>query len=127
MYVDDPFESKYQLLVKGREQVRIKNLKSLETFFDYSQIVDDTYGNLEDFNPIMKRKLLILFDNMEADMEVTITFSPIVTRLFLRWRKLNFSLVFTPKSYFNVPKTIKIDAKHCCIIKVTNQKTYLKK
>ena len=42
----------------------------------------------------MKRKVLIVFDNMIADMESNKTLSPVVTELFLRRRKLNISLVF---------------------------------
>ena len=57
LYVKDPFESKYQLLVKGREQVGIKNLKNSEAFIDYSQTNDDVYENLEDYNSTKKTKV----------------------------------------------------------------------
>ena len=51
LYVKDPFESKYQLLINGREKVRIKNLRHPNEFIDYSQTIDDVYENLEDYNP----------------------------------------------------------------------------
>ena len=78
------FESKYQLLINGREKVGTKKQKKPKAFIDYSQIIDNVYENLEDYNPTKKRKVLILFDYMTADMEANKTLSPIVTELFLR-------------------------------------------
>ena len=69
LYVKDPFESKYQLLINGRKNVGIKRLKNLKAFIDYSQTIDYVYENLEDYNPAKKRKVLIVFDDMIADME----------------------------------------------------------
>ena len=69
LQVKDPFESKYQLLINGREKVGIENFKNLKAFIDYSQIIDDVYENLEDYNPTKKRGVLIVFDDMIADME----------------------------------------------------------
>ena len=51
LYLKDPFESKYQLLINGREKVGIENLKNPKAFIDYSQTIDDVYENLEDYNP----------------------------------------------------------------------------
>ena len=56
LYVKDPFESKYQLLINGREKVGIENLKNPKAFIDYSQTIDD-YENLEDYNPTRKRRV----------------------------------------------------------------------
>ena len=94
LYLKDSFESKYQLLISGREKVGIQNLKNPKAFIDYSQTIDDVYENLEDYNPTKKRRVLILFDDMIADMESSEKLIPIVTQLFLRGRKLNISLVF---------------------------------
>ena len=69
LYVEDPFESKYQLLINGRDQVGTKTLKSLKSFIDYSQKIDDVDENLEDYNPRKKRKVLIVFYEIIADME----------------------------------------------------------
>ena len=65
LYVKDPFESKYQLLRK----VGIENLKNPTAFIDYYRKIDDVYENLEDYNPTKKRRVLIVFDYMIADME----------------------------------------------------------
>ena len=40
LYVKDPFESKYQLLINGREKVGIKKFKNSKAFIDYSQAID---------------------------------------------------------------------------------------
>ena len=46
--------------------------------------------------------------------------TPVVTKLFLKGRKLNISLVFI--SYFEVPKTIRLNATHYFIIKIPNKR-----
>ena len=55
LYVKDPFESNYQLLINLREKVGIKTLKNPKSFIEYSQTIDDVYENLEDYNPTKKR------------------------------------------------------------------------
>ena len=60
-----------------------------------SKDIDDVFENLADYNPTKKRKVLIMFNNMIADMEANKNVSPIVTELFLGGRKLNISLVIT--------------------------------
>ena len=73
---------------------------------DYSQTIDDVYENLEDYNPTKKKRIaLTMFDDLTADIESNKKLSPIVTKLFLTGRKLNFSLVFISKSYLKVSKT----------------------
>ena len=56
LYVKDPFESKYQLRINGRENVGIKQIKNSVSFIDYFQIIDDIYQNLESYNPRKKQK-----------------------------------------------------------------------
>ena len=89
--VRDPFESKYQLLINGREKVGVKTLKNPKAFIDYSQTVDDVYENLEDYNSTKKMKVLIVFDDMVRYMESNKNLSPIVNEFFLRGIKLNIS------------------------------------
>ena len=62
--------------------------------------------NVEEYNPNKKRKLLIVFDYMIADMVSNKKLNTITTELFIRGRKLNISLVFITQSYFAVPKNI---------------------
>ena len=98
LYVKDPLESKCQLLINEREKIGIQNLKNPKAFIDYSQTIDDNYKHLEDSNPIKKRRVLIVFDDMISDMESNKKLSPIVTQLSLRERKLSISLVFISQS-----------------------------
>ena len=98
LYVKDPLESKYQLLINESEKIGIQNLKNPKAFIDYSQTIDDNYKHLEDSNPIKKRRVLIVFDDMISDMESNKKLSPIVTQLSLRERKLSISLVFISQS-----------------------------
>ena len=49
LYVKDPFESKYQLLINGIEIVGIKKSKNPKAFIDYSQRIDDVFENLQDY------------------------------------------------------------------------------
>ena len=81
-YVKDPFESKYQLLINGKEKVGIKELTNLRVFIDYSQTIDDVYENLENDNPPKKRKTLIMFEDMIATKEANKRLSSIVTDFF---------------------------------------------
>ena len=60
----------YQLLINGSKKVVIKCLKILKAFIDFSQIIDDlVYENLENYNPTKKRRVLIVFDDMIANIE----------------------------------------------------------
>ena len=68
-----------QLLFNERWKVGIKQTKSPKAFTDHSQAIDDVYENLEDYNPTKKRKVLIAFDDMTADMEVNKKLKPVVT------------------------------------------------
>ena len=60
--------------------------------------MDDIYKNIEDYSTNKKRKILIAFDDMIADMLSNKKLDPVVTELFIRGRKLNISLVFITKS-----------------------------
>ena len=77
---------------------------------------------MEDYNPTKKTRVLIVFDDMIADMESNKKLSPIVTELFLRGRKLNILLVFISQSYFKVPKTIRLNATHYFIMKIPSKR-----
>ena len=64
----------------------------------------DVYKNIEDYNPIKKCKMLIVFDDMIVYICSNKKLNPIVTELFIRGRKLNIYLVFITQPYFNVLK-----------------------
>ena len=79
------------MLINGREKVGIKKLKNPKAFTDYSRAIDDVYKNLEEYNPTKKMIVLIVFDDIVADIEFNKTLIPVATEL-LRGRKLNISL-----------------------------------
>ena len=66
--------------------------------------------------------MLTVFDDMIADMESIQKLNPIFTELFLRRRKLNILLVLILKSYFKVPKTIRLNATDYFIMKIPNKR-----
>ena len=68
--------------------------------------MDNIYENIEECNPNKKRKILIVFDDMIADILSNKKLNPVVTELFIRGRKQNISLVFITQSYFAVSKNI---------------------
>ena len=53
----------------------------------------DIYKNIEEYNANKKRKTLIEFDDMIADMHSNIKLNPTATKFFIRGRKLNIFLV----------------------------------
>ena len=66
--------------------------------------MQDVYKNIEECNADKERKMLIVIDDMIADMINKKKLNSVVTELFIRGRKLNISLVFITQSYFKVPK-----------------------
>ena len=54
---------------------------------------------MEEFNPEKKRKILIVFDDMIADMINNKELNPMVTELFIRGKKSKISIVFITYSY----------------------------
>ena len=71
--------------------------------------MDDVYENVYDYNPNRQRKILIVFDNMIADIMLNKKFQAIIKELFIRCRKVNISLVFITQSYFSVPKDVRLN------------------
>ena len=60
----------------------------------------DVYKNIDNYNPDKENKILIVFDDMIADMISNKKLNSTVTELFIRCRKLNISLVFSSQLYF---------------------------
>ena len=83
--------------------------------------MDNIYKNIEGYNPNKKLKILIVFDDMIADMLSNKKLNPIVTELFIRGRKLNISLVFITQSYFAVPEDIRLNSTHYFVMKIPNK------
>ena len=82
----------------------------------------DVYKNIEDYNLGREHKILIVFDDMIADMINNKKLNPIVTEFFIRGRKLNISIVFITQSYFKVPKDVRLNSTHYFIMKILNKR-----
>ena len=121
MYAKDPYESKYQFLINKRESTGIKHFTEPKAFTEHSNIMHDVYKNIDDYNPDKENKILIVFDDMIADMIHNKKLNSIVTELFIRGRKLNISLVFITQSYFKVPKDVRLNTSHFFLAKIPNK------
>ena len=89
---------------------------------EYSNDMQDVYQNTEEYNPIKKSKVLIVFDDMIADMINNNKLNPIVTKLFIRGRKLNISIAFITQSYFKVPQDVRLNSTHFFSTKIPNKR-----
>ena len=67
LYVKDPYESKYQLLINKRKCTGFKHFNGSKAFIAYSNDMDDIYKSIEEYNRHKKRKILIIFDDMITD------------------------------------------------------------
>ena len=86
LYTKDPHESKYQYLINKREGVGINHFKNLKDFIEYSNDMHNVYKNISHYNPDKKNKILIVFDDVIADMIQNKKLDSIVTELFIRGR-----------------------------------------
>ena len=122
LYAKDPYDKKYQYLINKHEKVGLNHFNDPKAFMEYSNDMQDVHKNIEDYNPIKKRKILIVFDDIIADMINNNKLNPIVTELFIRGRKLNISIVFITQSYFKVPKDVRLNSTHFFIMKIPNKR-----
>ena len=122
MYAKDLKEAKYEFLIKKREDAGIKHLNDSNAFIECSKIMDDIYENINEYNPTTRRKILIVFDDMIADIMSNKKVQAVVKELFIRSMKLNISLIFITQSYFSVPKDVRLSSTHYLTIKINNSK-----
>ena len=104
------------------KKVGLNHFNDPKAFMEYSNDMQNVYKNIEDYNPIKKRKVLTISDDMIADMINNNKLNPIVTELFIRGRKFNISIVFITQSYFKVPKDVTLNYTHFFIMKIPNKR-----
>ena len=92
LYAKDPHEAKYQFSINKRESMALDHFNDPKAFIEYSSDMRDVYKNIDEYNADKERQILIVFDDMIADMVNKKKLNPMVTNLFLRGRKLNISL-----------------------------------
>ena len=122
LYAKDPYDAKYQFLINKRESTGLNHFNDPKAFIEYSNDIQDVYKNIGEYNTDKERKILIVFDDMIADMINNKKLNSIVTELFIRGRKLNISLVFITQSYFKVPKDVRLNSTHFFMEKIPNKR-----
>ena len=109
-------------MINKREGVGINHFNDPKAFIEYSNDMHDVYKNIDDYNPDKENKILIVFDYMIADRIHNKKLNSIVTKLLIRGRKLNIYLVFITRSYFKVPKDVRLNTTHLFITKITSKR-----
>ena len=116
LYAKDTDEDKYQYFINKTEQAGIKNVNDPHAFIEYSNDMNDVLEDIDNYIKKRDKKVLIIFDDMIDDIMRSEEFKAIVKELFIRYRKLNISIVFITQSYFRTPKGARLN---------TNEKYYI--
>ena len=116
LYVKGPSEAKNQFLINKRKSKGLKHFNDPKAFIDCSNNMQDVYKNIDEYNTDKERKILIVFDDMIADMISNKKLNSIVNE------KINISLVFITQSYFKVPKDVRLNSTHFFIMKIPNKR-----
>ena len=122
LYAKVIHEPKYEYLINKREQAGIKNLDDPHAFTEYSDDMDDVLDDINNYNKNRDKKVLIVFDDMIADIEYNKKFKRIIKELFYRARKINVSIVFIRQSYFRTLKDARLTSTHYILMKIGNKK-----
>ena len=93
-----------------------------KAFIEFSNNVDDVYNNIDGYNPKRRQKILVVFDDMLADINVIKKFQSMVKELFFRCGKLTLSLIFISRSYFLAPKKVRLNSTNYLIMKIHNKR-----
>ena len=88
LYAKDLSEPKYEYLIKNCENAGIKHLNDWNAFIECSNTMDNVYENIDDYNPNRKIKILIVFDDMIADIMSYKKFQAIIKELFIGYSAL---------------------------------------
>ena len=122
LYPKDLHEPKYEYLINKREQAGIKNLNDPHAFIDNSDDMNDVLDDINNYNKNRDKKVLIVFDDMIADIEYNKNFKRIIKELFCGTRKINVSIVFIMQSYFRALKDARLNSTHYITMKINNKK-----
>ena len=78
MYAKDLSEPKYEYLIKNRKYTGIKHLNDSKAFIECSNTMDDIYENINNYNSNRRRKILIVFDDMMANIMTNKIFQSLI-------------------------------------------------
>ena len=76
LYARDLKKLKYKVFTKKRKDAGIKHLNDPNAFIECSNTINDVHENIHDYNSNRKRKILIIFDDMIADIMTKKNFKP---------------------------------------------------
>ena len=123
LYAKDIRQPKYKYSINKREQPGIKTLNDPHAFIEYSDDINDVLDDINNYNKNRDKKVLIVFDDMIADIEYNKNFKRIIKELFYRARKINVSIVFITQSYFRALKDASLNSTHYILMKIGNKKS----
>ena len=106
----------------NRENAGIKHANDSKVFLECSNAMNYVYEDINNYNPNRRRKILIVFDNMIADIMTNKKIQAILKALFIRCRKINIPLVLITQSYFSVPEDVRLNSTHYLIMKINNKR-----
>ena len=115
-------KAKYQFLINKRKSTGLKHFNDPKAFIEYLNNMQGVFKNIEEYNTDKELKILIVFDDMIADIINNKKLNPIVTELFITGRKLNTSIVFITQSYFKVPKDVRLNSTHFFTMKIPTKR-----
>ena len=84
--------------------------------------MNDVLDDINNINKNRDKKVLIVFDDMIADIEYNKNFKRIIKELFYRARKINVSIVFITQSCFRALKDARLNSTHYILMKIGNKK-----
>ena len=84
--------------------------------------MDDVLDDINNYNKNTDKKVLIVFDEMIADIEYNKKFKRIIKELFYRARKINVSIVFIMRLYLRALKDARLNSTHYILMKIGNKK-----
>ena len=96
-------------MIKKRENAGLKYYNDPNAFIECSNTMDNVYENIDHYNSNRKRKILIIFDDMIADIMTNKKFHAKIEELFEKCRKLNISLVSIAQSCFAFLKDVRLN------------------
>ena len=106
LYAKDSYEAKHQYLINKRESVRINYFNDPKAFIEYSNDMKGVYKNIDEYNPDKENKIIIVFDDMIADMIYNKRLNSIVTELFIGVENYIFFLFLLPNHTLKFQKML---------------------
>ena len=111
-------------MINNRKNAGIKHFNDPTAFIEYSDDMNDVYADISNYNKKRENKVLIVFDDMIADIEYNKNFTKMIKELFYRGRKMNISIVSMNirQCYFRALKDARLNSTHYVLRKIGNKK-----